>query len=241
MSNVPKTRPHKRVNDILLGPLERPALQWLAAHMPNWVTPDTLTVIGIMGAITVFGGYWLSCIDRNFLWLANLGFVINWFGDSLDGTLARYRRIQRPTYGFFVDHTVDALSEVLVFLGLGLSPYMDLAVACLALIGYLLMSILVYVRTYAEGVFKISYVGIGPTEMRAMAMIANTVIYFIGNPVLNLSFATVSIYNLFGMTIALALGVAFVVSTFLQAREFARLDPKKDLGGNGGGHGQTSG
>lgn len=238
MTDTPKTKAHKRVNDILLGPLERPALQWLAAHMPGWVTPDTLTVIGIIGAVMVFGGYWLSCIDRNFLWLSNLGFMINWFGDSLDGTLARHRGIQRPTYGFFVDHTVDALSEVLIFLGLGLSPYVRFEVACLALIGYLLMSILVYVRTYSEGVFKISYAKLGPTEMRLMAMIANTFIYFVGNPVLELPFGTVSVYDLFGMSIAAALGVAFVVSTIKQARKFAKLDPVKSPGGNGVDHGQ---
>ena len=227
MSDLPQTKPHKRVNDILLGPLERPALRWLAAHMPGPVTPDTLTVIGIIGAVMIFAAYWLSNLDRNFLWLANLGFVINWFGDSLDGTLARHRKIQRPAYGFFVDHTVDALSEVLVFLGLGLSPYVDLTIACLALIGYLLMSILVYVRTYAQGVFKISYIGIGPTEMRAIAMIANTIIYFIGNPVLQLPIMTVTVYNLIAMAIALALGLAFVISTILQARAFARVDPQK--------------
>ena len=238
MPDTPKTKPHKRVNDILLGPLERPALQWLAAHMPGWVTPDTLTVIGIIGAVMVFGSYWLSSIDRNFLWLVNFGFVINWFGDSLDGTLARHRNIQRPTYGFFVDHTVDALSEVLIFLGLGLSPYVRFEVACLALIGYLLMSILVYVRTYSEGVFKISYAKLGPTEMRVMAMIANTFIYFVGNPVLELPFGNVSAYDLFGMSIAAVLGIAFIVSTIKQARVFAKLDPVKTHGGDSVDHGQ---
>ena len=227
MPDKPGTKPHKRVNEILLAPLERPALQWLAAHLPDWVSPDVLTVIGIIGSVLIFVAYWLTGIDRNFLWIVNLGFVINWFGDSLDGTVARYRNIQRPTYGFFVDHTVDALSEVLVFVGLGLSPYVRLEVACLALIGYLLMSVLVYVRTYVDGVFKISYAKIGPTEMRLIAMIANTVVYFVGNPVLKLPYGTVSVYNLIGMTIAAALAIAFVVSTVVQAREYAKVDPKR--------------
>jgi len=228
MASTPQTKPHRRINEILLAPLERPALQWLAAHLPEWVSPDVLTVIGIIGAIMIFVSYWLTGIDRNFLWLVNLGFVINWFGDSLDGTVARHRNIQRPTYGFFVDHTVDALSEVLVFVGLGLSPYVNLEVACLALVGYLLMSVLVYVRTYVDGVFKISYAKIGPTEMRLIAMIANTVVYFVGNPVLELPSGTVSIYNLIGMTIAAALAIAFVVSTIIQAREYAQVDPTPD-------------
>lgn len=231
MPDKPATKPHRRVNEILLAPLERPALQWLAAHLPEWVSPDVLTVIGIIGSVLIFVAYWLTGIDRNFLWLVNLGFVINWFGDSLDGTVARYRHIQRPSYGFFVDHTVDALSEVLVFVGLGLSPYVSLEVACLALIGYLLMSVLVYVRTYVDGVFKISYAKIGPTEMRLIAIVANTVVYFVGNPVLELPFGTVSVYNLIGMIIAAALTIAFIVSTVAQAREYARIDPKRSRHG----------
>ncbi len=106
-------KPHQRVNDILLGPLERPALAWLAAHMPAWVSPDTLTGIGVLGAVIIFLSYSLSNVHSGFLWLASLGFVINWFGDSLDGTLARYRRCERPKYGYFIDHTVDAFNEFL--------------------------------------------------------------------------------------------------------------------------------
>ena len=128
-------KPHQRVNDILLGPLERPALQWLAGHMPAWMNPDILTGIGMLGAAVVFAGYTLSNAHPAYLWLANLGFVINWFGDSLDGTLARYRHIERPKYGFFIDHTMDALSEVLVVAGLGLSPYVSFEIAMLALVG----------------------------------------------------------------------------------------------------------
>jgi archaetidylinositol phosphate synthase len=170
MSDIKK---HRRINDILLGPIERPALKWLAAHMPDWVYPDLLTVVGVFGALLIFFSYWLTNYNKNFLWLASLGFIINWFGDSLDGTLARYRKIQRPKYGFFIDHTVDAFNEVIIFLGFGLSPYLRFDIACLALIGYLLMSVLVYVRTYVKGEFVISYVGIGPTELRVIAILAS--------------------------------------------------------------------
>ena len=152
-----KPKSHERVNDILLGPLERPALAWLAARMPAWVNPDILTGIGIFGAALICAGYWLSNLSPQFLWLVVFGFVVNWFGDSLDGTLARYRKIERPRYGFFVDHTVDAFSEVLVVTGLGLSPYVRLDIALLGLVGYLLVSVMVYIRTYIDGVFKISY------------------------------------------------------------------------------------
>jgi len=171
---------HKRVNDILLGPLERPALKWLAAHMPPWVTPDICTATGVAGALLVAVSYLMTNFDRNFLWLASLGFIINWFGDSLDGTLARYRHIERPIYGFFLDHTTDAVNEVVVFLGLGLSPYVGFNIASLALIGYLLLSVLVYVRTCVVGEFKISYGKLGPTEVRALAILLNTWMFFGG-------------------------------------------------------------
>ncbi len=218
---------HKRVNDILLGPLERPALQWFAKHMPAWVNPDILTGIGVLGAVVVLLGYWMSHINSAFLWLASLGFVINWFGDSLDGTLARYRKIERPKYGFFIDHTVDAFTEVLVFLGMGLSPYIRFDFACLALIGYLLMSILVYIGTCVEGVFKISYGKFGPTEARAVAILANAVVFFVGNPVIETAFFTMAIYDIIVVTIAAILMVLFIISSITQGARLAKVDSKE--------------
>src|SRR5215210_3230838 len=165
---------HRRVNDILLGSLERSTLQWLAARMPAWVTPDVCTIIGVMSALAIALCYVLSIYNKNFLWIASLGFVIHWFGDSLDGTLARYRNIERPIFGFFVDHTTDAFSVAIMVLGLGLTPYVSFTIACLALIAYLLLCVLVFVRTSVLGEFKISYSRLGPTEMRLFAIFLNT-------------------------------------------------------------------
>lgn len=215
---------HKRINDILLGPLERPALQWLAAHMPTWMTPDLLTIIGILGAVIILTGYVLSNENAAFLWLATFGFVVNWFGDSLDGTLARYRKIERPKYGFFVDHTVDAFSQLLIFAGIGLSPYVSFELAMLALVGYLLMSILVYVDTYVTGVFKISYGKLGPTEMRAIAIILNIAFLYFGVPTIDLSFVQISIYDLVTLLIASILILIYIFSTIRRAGELARLE-----------------
>lgn len=216
-------QPHTRVNDILLGPLERPALRWLAAHMPAWMNPDILTVIGIVGSIMTFFGYWLSHLSPAFLWLASLGFVVNWFGDSLDGTLARYRKIERPKYGFFVDHTVDAFSEVLVVSGLGLSPYVDFNIAAVALVGYLLMSVLVYVRTYVNGVFKISYGKLGPTEVRVILILFNTLVLLVGAPVITLPFITIKVCDWIIGGIGAILISIFTVSTIKEAIELAEI------------------
>jgi archaetidylinositol phosphate synthase len=214
---------HKRINDILLGPLERPALGWLAARMPRWVNPDILTGVGLLGSVVIFFSYWLTNVTAHFLWLASLGLVINWFGDSLDGTLARYRKIERPKYGFFIDHTVDVVSTLLVVFGLGLSPYVRFEIACLALIGYLVMSVFVYIRTYVEGVFKISYGRFGPTEVRLIAIMANAIIYFLGNLTVALPFGVLSIYDLIAAIVAIVLTVIFLVSTISQAGELAKL------------------
>jgi len=215
---------HKRINDILLGPLERPALRFFASHMPAWVTPDILTAVGFLGSVIIFLSYSLTYFDSRFLWLASLGFFINWFGDSLDGTLARYRNIQRPIYGFFVDHTTDALSVVLVFTGLGLSPYVRFNIASMALVAYLLLSILVFLQTAVAGKFKISYGKLGPTEVRLIAILSNTLVFFIGNPTIRLSILTVTVYDLIVLVIFGLLMFFFFVSAIRQGRELARLE-----------------
>lgn len=218
---------HRRVNDILLGPLERPTLKWLAAHMPAWVTPDTCTIVGVLGSLGVAASYILSSYDRNLLWLASLGFVVNWLGDSLDGTLARYRRIERPVYGFFVDHTIDAFSVSVIMLGLGLTPYVSFNVACLTLIAYLLLCVLVFVRTSAVGEFKISYGRLGPTEIRVLAIFLNTVMYFGGvqtslasrRP---LSQIIISPYDLFLAGLAVLLLSFFLVTAVKETVKLAK-------------------
>jgi archaetidylinositol phosphate synthase len=182
----PPDQNHTRINNTLLGNVEKKALLWLAARMPSWVVPDTLTLIGLAASILIFLSYALTFFSKNFLWLASFAFFLNWFGDSLDGTLARYRKIERPRYGFFVDHIIDAVSEVLIFLGLGLSPYLRFDLALLALVGYMLLATYVYLVTYVNGVFRISYARLGPTETRLLAVLANTLVFFSANPTVHL-------------------------------------------------------
>jgi phosphatidylglycerophosphate synthase len=218
MSDVTK---HKRVNDILLGPLERPALQWLAAHLPAWATPDLMTVIGIGGALLIAISYALSNIHPAFLWLATLGFIINWYGDSLDGTLARYRHIERPRFGFYIDHVTDVLTEIIILLGLGMTPYILFPVASMCLISYIAMSVLVYVRMNVMGEFKISYSKLGPTEVRLLAIILNTAMFF-GGPFtfkVPLGFTTVAIspYDLYVTAISLLIIYFFAVTSVRQS------------------------
>jgi len=220
-----KIEKHLRINDILLGPLERPALRWLAAHMPAWVTPDICTAIGVFGTFIISLGYILSNIDRNFFWLASFGFLVNWFGDSLDGTLARYRHIERPKYGFYIDHVTDTFSQAVIFLSLGLSPYVSFNIACMALIGFYMLAILVYVRTSVIGEFKISYGKMGPTEIRVIAILLNTAMYFIGTRTVAWSIANsqlgFSIYDIAVSIIAILLISIFLNTAWKQARLLA--------------------
>jgi phosphatidylglycerophosphate synthase len=177
---------HTRINDTLLGNVEKKTLLWLAARMPSWVVPDTLTTIGLVASIIIFISYALTFYNKGFLWLASFAFLLQWFGDSLDGTLARFRKIERPRYGFFVDHVIDAISEVLIFLGLGLSPFLRFDLALLALVSYMLLATYVYLVTYVNGVFRISYMRLGPTETRVLAVLANTWVFFAANPTVQL-------------------------------------------------------
>lgn len=215
---------HKRVNDILLGPLERPALNWLASHMPAWVTPDICTAIGIGGAFVTLVGYVLSNNHPGFLWLASTGFLINWFGDSLDGTLARYRHIERPLYGYFVDHTVDTVAQVMIFLGLGFTPYVSFNIASLALIGYLVMGTVTYLRTYVAAEFKISYGRLGPTESRVVAVILNIIMYFWGVQNIYFDGMTLSAYDIPVLALALLLFSFFINTAWQETRRLAALE-----------------
>ena len=216
-----------RVNDTFLAPLERPALQWLCKHMPARMTPDILTVIGVIGGIVMAAAYWLCNVNKNFLWIVDLGLVINWFGDSLDGSLARYRRIERFQYGYFVDHTVDITTQTIFFLGLGLSPFVHFNFGLLALVGYLHLGILTYINTAVSGVYKISYGKIGPTEVRVFLLGVNAIFYFGTNPLINLGSVSIFSFDAMVLGIAIAFFLYFLGFTLLRMRELNVQDPPK--------------
>ena len=163
-----------RIQTSVLNALEKKVLVWLAERQPKWMTSDILTYIGVFGAVVIAAGYILSAWNINFLWLSSLGFVINWYGDSLDGTLARVRKLQRPIYGYYLDHTIDAINEVIIFVGVGLSGLIHLEIALLALVMYFLMTINVSINAHLKKEFKLTYACMGPTEFRIIMIIINT-------------------------------------------------------------------
>ena len=169
----------KRIQTSILNNAEKKVLLWLAERQPRWMTSDLLTLIGVIGSVITAAGYVLSNYDIRWLWLSSFGFLLNWYGDSLDGTLARYRNIQRPVYGFYLDHTIDGLTMAVMCVGAGLSDMLNLYIAFSVLIVYLLLSISVYINAHLKGEFKLTYAGMGPTEFRLILVIVNTLFIYV--------------------------------------------------------------
>lgn len=171
-------REAKRTQESFLAVLEKKTLVWMAARTPAWINSDHLTVLGLVAMAGAGAGYWWSRTNSAGLFVVIACLAINWLGDSLDGTLARVRNCQRPRYGFYVDHIVDAFGALFLLGGLALSGYMSSVVAVGLLIAYLLLSIEVYLASYTLGDFKISYFKMSPTELRILLSIGNLVLIY---------------------------------------------------------------
>ena len=163
-----------REASFLLAEPEKRLLRWIAARLPRWIVPDDMTALGVLAAFGVCAAYQLSNEASGWLWVASGLLVVQWLGDSLDGTLARVRRIERPRYGYYLDHLVDAIATAAIGIGLGLSPYMLLSVGTLIVVAYLILSINVYLESQAFGRFSIGYGRVGPTEVRLILIALNT-------------------------------------------------------------------
>jgi archaetidylinositol phosphate synthase len=170
-------QPAERTHRSLLASSEKRLLIWLAARLPACVNSDHLTALGFVSLFGVGAGYWYARYNRVGLLIATLFFILNWFGDSLDGTLARVRNRQRPRYGFYLDHVLDACGSVCIFAGLALSGYMSERVAVGLLVAYFLLSIEVYLATYTVGKFNLSFAAFSPTELRLLLIAGNIALF----------------------------------------------------------------
>ncbi|HMO76284.1 MAG TPA: CDP-alcohol phosphatidyltransferase family protein [Sphingopyxis sp.] len=218
--NPERNTPATRIQQNILARGERRVLDWLCAHLPRWVTPDQLTTLGFLGAVMVAMGYMLSWVDPAWLALSIIGFVVNWFGDSLDGSLARWRRIERPRYGYFVDHSVDGLAIFLMVGSIGLSPYVRFDVALIAVVGYLLLAIHSFLAAKVMGEFRLSYMAGGPTELRLMLIAMTALMPVVGGA--DVGSTNFSPFDIFGLGIASILVTLFVTQSFATARQLAR-------------------
>lgn len=217
----------ERQAEFLLAGVEKRALQRLAAALPARMMPDHLTLIGVLGSILVAAGYFLSNRNEGWLLLACAGLAINWFGDSLDGTLARYRQIERPRYGFYLDHLTDAFSTIAIGAGLGLSPYMLLATGLTIAVAYLLLSINVYLETHVFRRFAFSYGAIGPTEVRILLILLNVAALILGPIAWPLFGLPLTIFDVAGLTIVGGMTLLLAARVAGNLRTLAALEPAR--------------
>jgi archaetidylinositol phosphate synthase len=200
----------QRVHESILSSVEKKALIWMAERMPVWVNSDHLTALGFLSLAGVGLSYWYSRYSKIGLGFAITFFVLNWFGDSLDGTLARVRNRQRPRYGFYLDHVLDAFGSVFVFAGLALSGYMSERIAVGLLVAYLLLSIEVFLTTHTIGEFHLSFAAFSPTELRLLLIAGNLALLY--RPLVPLAGKDYLLFDVGGMLGIVGLGVAVVWS-----------------------------
>jgi phosphatidylglycerophosphate synthase len=206
-----------RIQENFLAKHERRLLNWLCPRVPSWMTPDMMTALGFMGAMISSAGYVLSNSDANWLWLAVIGYFINWYGDSLDGSLARYRKIERPRFGYFIDHSADALSTSTLLACIGLTPFIRLDVMLIVLVCYLLLSIHAFLGAKVADEFRMSYVGAGPTELRLLLIGVTLAMYWLGakpSPI-----ARLTVFDVFVLGFSVILLALFVIQTLQMAKK----------------------
>lgn len=223
-----------RIQTSILSNAERKALNWLAARQPCWVTSDMLTWFGTFGALLVCLGFALAWYDYRWIWLSTIGLVIHWYGDSLDGSLARYRNTQRPTYGYYIDHTMDVVTEGLMFIGFGLSPYARFDLSMVVFVLYLALTLNVSINAHLKSEFKLTYAKLGPTEFRLFLIIFNTILIFV-RPFRELEVHVNILHrsgelhclDLFGLLVIVVLTLMYVFTVISDARDYAKIDPPK--------------
>jgi archaetidylinositol phosphate synthase len=214
-----------RNKQFLLAKAEGRALEWIARRLPRWILPDHMTALGVLAAVGIAGAYLLSNGDKLWLWAASALLVVHWLGDSLDGTLARVRRIERPKYGYYLDHLVDAVATALIGLGLGLSPWMLLSVGLVVVIAYLVLSINTYLETYAFGVFTLGYGRVGPTEVRLVLVVLNTLIALGVGLGFQVGGLGLTVLDLIGLGIAGVMAAGLIGRAARNLRRLAELEP----------------
>ena len=214
----------RRVNRALTASIEKRALQWMAERAPKWLTSDQLTLLGLSAQIGAGICFALSRYDRRALLLVILCLALNWLGDSMDGTLARVRRQQRPRYGFYVDHMVDVFGSIALMCGLGCSGFLHWGAAIAMLVAFLLLSSESYLATYTLSCFQLSQGIFGPTEIRILLIVGNLAL--MRSPYTALFGRKMLLFDLGG---AIAAAAMFAMAIFITLRHTAQLYRQEPL------------
>src|SRR5690242_20676859 len=213
---------HVREHRSVLAAPEKRLLVFIAQRLPRAINSDHLTALALAAMAMAGGAFAAARWDARALWIVVVALALNWFGDSLDGTLARVRHVERPRYGFYVDHVVDIAGATLLLGGLACSPFMTPVVALGALIAYLLVSGEVFLSTAVSGVFKLSVAGIGPTELRII--LATGTLALLRNPDARVAHLTVPLFDVGGAVATAALLIVFIVSALRNATALAEAE-----------------
>jgi phosphatidylglycerophosphate synthase len=215
---------HVREHRSILAAAEKRLLIFIAERLPRGINSDHLTSLALAAMGLAGAAFAAARWDRRALWLVVVALALNWFGDSLDGTLARVRRAERPRYGFYVDHVLDIAGATLLFGGLACSPFITPSIALMLLIAYLLVAGEVFLATAVRGVFKMSVGGIGPTELRII--LAAGAMALLRDPHVSIGTLTVRLFDLGGALAAAGLLAVFVVSVLRNASALAVAEPR---------------
>lgn len=213
----------RRVNRSITAALEKRTLMWMAERAPRWLTSDQLTALGLLAQVGAGAFYAVSADNRYGLLGVIACIVLNWFGDSMDGTLARVRNQQRPRYGFYVDHMVDVLGATALMCGLGLSGYAHWAVAIAMLVAFLLLSAESYLATYTLSCFQMSQGVFGPTEIRILLIIGTLAL--LRSPYATLFGHTYLLFDVGGVIAAVAMTAMALTITVRHTAELYRQEP----------------
>lgn len=200
-----------RIQEALSAALERKLLTWLAGRIPPWINSDHLTLLGLVSMFLAGASYALARWNRMGLLLATLCLAMNWFGDSLDGTLARARNRQRPRYGFYVDHMIDTFGALFLMSGLAASGYVDWRIAIGMLVAFLMLSIETYLATYTLSIFRLSFWMFGPTEARILLALGNIALFF--RPTSSVLGTSYRLFDLGGVVAMTGMAIMLVVAT----------------------------
>lgn len=215
------------INNGITAKAEEKAKEWICPRIPDWVNSDMLTVLGLLSTFVVAAGFVLGFFNRYYLILVVVGLFLHWFGDSFDGSLARYRKKTRPHYGYYIDHVVDAVAIMIFGLGLGFSGFVRIEVALAFVIMYLILMIHVELVTYVENEFKYSFGLIGPTEVRIIGVILTVVMFFLPMKYYDIYGHILTQYDLFASFAVVVMFALIVYSILSKGIELDRIDRKR--------------
>jgi phosphatidylglycerophosphate synthase len=215
------------INTGITAKIEERSKEWICPRIPKWVDSDMLTALGVVGSIMIAAGFILGFFNKYYLILVILGFIINWFGDSFDGSLARYRKKTRPNYGYYIDHIIDGIAVFILGLGMGLSGFFRIEIALTFIIVYILLILHVELVTYVQNEFKYSFGLFGPTEVRIIGMIATVVLFFVPVKYFNVYGHYLTQYDFALLFVSLVMFGILFTSVLSKGIELDKIDRKR--------------